>query len=123
MKSSKALLSSERMDQFRDGSVLPALREIIARARSISNDRMLRMPHVRAKSGRGSSTIWKDVKEGTLPPPVAIGKRSVAWKESEIQACMDARVLASRTHTAIDMKWFVEMLLAPSDSSHKSIQI
>lgn len=92
--------------------VCPELLYYVERARATVNDRMLRLPQVKLKIGRAASTIWKDVKEGTLPPPIALGARSVAWRESELQAWIDAKVLASRSKRDIDMKSFIALLTA-----------
>lgn len=88
------------------------LREIVQRVREITNDRMLRLPQVKTKIGYATSTIWKAVKEGTLPSPVSLGPRTVAWRESELQAWIDANTYASRTKRSIDMKVFIAVLTA-----------
>jgi prophage regulatory protein len=95
-----------------DESTGPELLEIIERARASKNDRLLRLPQVAAKIGRASSTIWKDVKEKTLPCPVSVGPRSVAWRESELQAWIEVQVFASRSKRKIDMKAFIALLTA-----------
>jgi prophage regulatory protein len=97
------------------GSLCIKLMERIHEARSTVNDRMLRLPQVSEKLGRANSTIWNDVRNGTLPPPVSVGPRTVAWSEIELQAWMDARVFASRTKTNVDIKLFVALLTAPKD--------
>ncbi|WP_040377933.1 AlpA family phage regulatory protein [Duganella zoogloeoides] len=95
------------------GSLNIEMMELIHRARSKVSDRMLRLPQVREKLGRANSTIWNDVRNGVLPPPVNIGPRTVAWSEVELQAWIDARVFASRTKTSVDIKFFVALLTAP----------
>ena len=96
------------------GSLSIEMMELIHKARSKVSDRMLRLPQVREKLGRANSTIWNDVRNGVLPPPVTTGPRTVAWSEVELQAWIDARVFASRTKTNVDIKFFVALLTAPS---------
>lgn len=86
--------------------------EVIQNARSEINFRMLRLPQVSEKMARANSTIWNDVRIGTLPAPIKMG-RTVAWSEVELQACIDARMFASRTKTNVDIKLFVALLTAP----------
>ncbi|MDQ4626210.1 helix-turn-helix transcriptional regulator [Janthinobacterium lividum] len=95
------------------GSLSIEMMELIHKARSKVSDRMLRLPQVREKLGRANSTIWNDVRNGILPPPVTMGPRTVAWSEVELQAWIDARVFASRTKTNVDIKFFVALLTAP----------
>lgn len=95
------------------GDVLsPELREIVKRVREITNDRMLRLPQVKVKTGYAASTIWKAVKEGSLPSPVSLGPRTVAWRESELQAWIEANTYASRSKRKIDMRLFITALTA-----------
>lgn len=46
----------------------------------------LRLPRVKAITGLSSSTIWRMEKEGRFPLRRLIGKRAVAWLDSEVQA-------------------------------------
>lgn len=89
------------------------LMALVERVRELTNDRMLRLPEVRKKMGRADSTIWKDTHLGLLPSPIPVGARAVAWRESELQACLDAMTFASRTKQQIDMRSFVALLTAP----------
>jgi len=94
------------------GGITPDLLEIIKAAHEIRSDRILRIRSLRDKYGRGISTIWDDVKSGVLPPPIHIGERAIGWKESEIDACLAARSLASRTGLPVDMRAFVLQLIS-----------
>lgn len=95
--------------------------EFVHRAKDVTNERMPRLPDVKAKIGYAASIIWKAVDEGTLPPPVALGPRTVAWRESELQAWIDANTFASRANQIIDMKLFIRLLIAPlTEHEHTS---
>src|ERR1035437_5915401 len=60
--------------------------QIIRWVRRVTNERILRLPALSEKIGRAGPTIWKDVHDGIMPPPIRLGGRSVGWKESEIDA-------------------------------------
>ncbi|MDB5761645.1 MAG: AlpA family transcriptional regulator [Herminiimonas sp.] len=106
-----------------DGPVIPListnpdlcieLEELLRRVRSITNDRVLRLPQVAAKTGRAPATIWKDVADLIWPAPFRIGERAVGWLQSEIDAIIEARVFASRSAQPLDMRVFVARLTAP----------
>ena len=89
------------------------VRKLIARARQLTSDRILRQPSLREKVGRADATIWKDVGDGTFPPPIRIGPRAVGWRESEVNAWLEACSLATRCASQpFDMKVFVAELTA-----------
>jgi len=47
-------------------------------------DRFLRIDDVIHFTGLARSTIYARINDGTFPPQVKIGLRSVGWRESEI---------------------------------------
>lgn len=49
-----------------------------------TNERLIRLLEVMSRTGKSRSSIYDAVDSGTFPKPVAIGVRSVAWRESEI---------------------------------------
>ena len=54
-------------------------------------ERILRRPNVEARTGLSRSTIYDWMKRGDFPKPVALGARLVGWRESDIQAWLEAR--------------------------------
>ena len=54
-------------------------------------ERILRRPDVEARTGLSRSTIYDWMKRGEFPKPVALGSRMVGWRESDIQAWLEAR--------------------------------
>jgi prophage regulatory protein len=61
---------------------------------------LLRLPKVKARTGKGTTTIYRDMANGTFPKPVQIGGGRVAWRESEIDAWIAARIEAAEPVTA-----------------------
>lgn len=52
--------------------------------------RIIRGPEVEAKTGKSRVTIWRDIKAGTFPKPVQIGRKAVGWYAHEIEAYLEA---------------------------------
>ncbi|UCX06275.1 helix-turn-helix transcriptional regulator [Shewanella glacialimarina] len=47
--------------------------------------RLIKLKAVMDCTGLGRSTIYKYIADKTFPKPAKLGKRSVAWVESEVQ--------------------------------------
>ena len=52
---------------------------------------ILRRPDVETRTGLSRSTIYDWMKRGEFPQPVALGARLVGWRESDIEAWLQAR--------------------------------
>ena len=48
-------------------------------------NRLFRIRTVRAITGLSRTSLYNLIQEGEFPAPVKIGKRSSAWRESDIQ--------------------------------------
>ncbi len=57
---------------------------------------LLRLPKVEAMTGYKRSTIYKKIKDGTFPAPIALGERASAWVETEINDWIESRIEQSR---------------------------
>lgn len=55
----------------------------------LKSDRLMRRSEVQKVTGISTSVLYREINEGTFPAPVRIGKRTVAWKASEIAAWID----------------------------------
>lgn len=53
---------------------------------------ILRLPEVLRVRGRSRSAHYSDIQLGLYTVPVAIGRRSVGWPESEVTALNDATI-------------------------------
>jgi prophage regulatory protein len=60
----------------------------------------LRLPAVCDRTGKPKSTIYREVSEGLIPPPVRIGIRATGWPDNEIDAINCAR-LRGQTNSEI----------------------
>lgn len=58
----------------------------------------LRLPEVSKRTGLCGGAVWAKINpnnsryDPTFPRPIKIGKRAVAWLESEINTWLDARI-------------------------------
>jgi prophage regulatory protein len=57
---------------------------------------VLRLPAVRARTGRSRSSIYADIKLGRFPAPIKLGPRSVGWLETDVMSWLESRIAASR---------------------------
>jgi prophage regulatory protein len=53
--------------------------------------RILRLPEVKAKTGFGRSTIYSLMASGEFPRSIRIGARAVGWLESDIDQWIETR--------------------------------
>jgi prophage regulatory protein len=57
---------------------------------------ILRLPHVKRRTGLSRSTIYLRIARGTFPKPVSLDGRAVGWLELEVQQWLQRRIEASR---------------------------
>jgi prophage regulatory protein len=65
--------------------------ENLRRAVADKAERILRRPEVEARTGLSRSTIYLWIQQGEFPKPVALGARLVGWRESDVNAWLEAR--------------------------------
>jgi prophage regulatory protein len=53
-----------------------------------SNDRILRIKAVLARTGLSRSTLYRKIQDGTFPRQVQISIRCAGWRESAVNAWM-----------------------------------
>jgi prophage regulatory protein len=54
--------------------------------RVVRSDRLLNKWAVEERTSLDITTIYRKMKAGTFPQPVRVGRRRVAWRESDIAA-------------------------------------
>jgi prophage regulatory protein len=64
------------------------------------NQRIIRLPEVKQKTGQSRSTIYERIRQGMFPAPIQLGGRSVGWLESEIDEWIIACIEKTRTAKA-----------------------
>ena len=60
----------------------------------MSITRLLRRPEVESRTGLSRSSIYSLMDQGEFPRPRRIGKRAVAWLETDVEHWLGARVEA-----------------------------
>ena len=59
-------------------------------------NKLLRLPQVKALTGLSKSSIYARIAEGTFPKQIPLGPRLVVWVEADIQKWINEQVLAAR---------------------------
>lgn len=59
-----------------------------------TKESLLRLPSVTARTGLARSTLYKLVAMGVFPKPYSLVGRTVAWRESEVDAWIGSRIAA-----------------------------
>jgi prophage regulatory protein len=59
-------------------------------------DRLLNKWAIEQRTSLDITTIYRKIKAGTFPPPVRVGRRRVAWRESDITAWLNSLVVGVR---------------------------
>ena len=57
---------------------------------------ILRLPSVKNRTGLSRSGIYLRIAEGSFPKQVSLGKRTIGWVESEIEAWLSNQIEQSR---------------------------
>lgn len=58
--------------------------------------RFIRIKEVRRRTGLGTTTIYRRMKDGTFPPNLSLGPQMSAWVESEVDAWITAQEATDR---------------------------
>ncbi len=53
--------------------------------------RMLRFPEIIERTGLSRTTIWRQVRAGEFPAPVALSGNAVGWHDAEINHWLNTR--------------------------------
>lgn len=61
------------------------------------NERVMRFPEVKERTGLCRSHIHAMAKTGDFPSPIKLGGRASGWLESEVSAWLKNRIEASRS--------------------------
>jgi prophage regulatory protein len=67
--------------------------EAIARNTDATRTNLLRQPKVLERVPWSPTTLWRKVRAGDFPPPIRLGKNSIAWRESDVE-----KWIAEREH-------------------------
>jgi prophage regulatory protein len=57
----------------------------------VTDNVLLRVPAVLARTGMKSSTLYQAINRGDFPSARKIGMRAVAWREADVDAWINAR--------------------------------
>ncbi len=57
----------------------------------MEGNRIIRLPEVLRLTGQSTSSVYRGVKRGSFPPPVALGANSVGWHLRDVVAWIEER--------------------------------
>lgn len=60
-----------------------------------SRETLIRQPTVAAQTGLGRAYMYRLISQGQFPRPLKIGARASAWRQSQVDAWIAARVAAA----------------------------
>lgn len=60
-----------------------------------THESFTRIDEVKARTGLSRSSIYLGIAQNTFPRPFKIGKRAVAWRNTDIDAWIASRIQAS----------------------------
>lgn len=67
--------------------------EALANFDQLPNSAYIRLPVLKALYGVSSATIWRCVKNQTIPSPVKLTERTTAWNVGQVRAALAARAV------------------------------
>ena len=77
--------------QLSNATTASTIPDALANLDQMPNAAFIRLPIVAGAYGLSYSTIWRNVKKGTMPKPVHISERCTAWNVGEIKADLAAK--------------------------------
>ena len=92
-KTEKKPLSDEEklaLAQKRAEARKAAVNDVLERFGSLPDEAHVRLPVVKALYGCSEASVWRYVKNGTLPAPRKFGSRVTAWNVGELRASLAA---------------------------------
>ena len=63
-------------------------------------EKLLRLRDVLTIVGMSRAHVYNLIKQGLFPRPIALGSNCARWVQSEVQAWVDASIVAARSTTA-----------------------
>lgn len=64
------------------------------------HERLLRLPEVSSQTGLKRAAIYAAIQRGLFPSPVKIGRRAVAWPQSDIDKWIADRIAEAAAERA-----------------------
>lgn len=65
--------------------------EALAQFEQLPNSSFIRLPVIKGLYGVSAATIWRGVKNGTIPKPSKLTERTTAWSVKAIRADLAAK--------------------------------
>lgn len=82
------------MSQKLKSELTKAIPEALANFDQTPNSAFIRLPIVMRLYGVSAATIWRGVKNGTIPKPSKLTERTTAWNVGQVRAALAAKAVA-----------------------------
>ncbi len=67
--------------------------EALVNFESLPNSSFIRLPVLKRLYGVSSATIWRGVKNKTIPAPVKLSERCTCWNVGQVRAALAAKAM------------------------------
>lgn len=81
------------MSQQPKSELTQAIPEALAQFEQLPNSSFIRLPVVKRLYGVSAATIWRGVKNGTIPKPSKLSERCTAWNVGQVRAALAAKAV------------------------------
>jgi len=85
-------LKSKLTQAEKSKEVSQVIPEALAQFESTPNSAFIRLPIIMRLYGVSAATIWRGVKNGTIPKPSKLTERTTAWNVGLVRAALAAKV-------------------------------
>jgi predicted DNA-binding transcriptional regulator AlpA len=72
--------------------ITKAIPEALANFDQLPDSAYIRLPVMKGLYGVSSATIWRGVKQGTIPKPIKLTEHTTAWSVSLVRESLAAKV-------------------------------
>ena len=81
------------MQQLKSELIRP-IPEALANFDQLPDSAYIRLPIIKRLYGISSASIWRGVKNGTIPKPAKLSERCTAWNVGLVRAALAAKAVA-----------------------------
>jgi predicted DNA-binding transcriptional regulator AlpA len=86
-------MENDIMQQLKS-EITQAIPEALANFDQTPNSAFIRLPIVMRLYGVSAATIWRGVKNGTIPKPSKLTERTTAWNVGQVRAALAVKAVA-----------------------------
>lgn len=81
------------MKQQLKSELLKSINPVLSQFDQMPESAYIRLPVIMSLYGVSAATIWRGVKNGTIPKPVKVTERTTAWSVKLVRAALAAKAV------------------------------